>query len=112
MIHREMQMPWKARTAVVVYACNREDILQNPISGRQQSRDQFWNRITDAYKETKNPDWEIRSARSVQNRIQAMKKAVRKLLACIKKVKILKPSGASEMDIVSYFLNLLLIYIA
>ncbi|XP_051139610.1 uncharacterized protein LOC127257270 [Andrographis paniculata] len=75
------------------------DISQDPITGRQQSRDQFWDQITDAYNQTKNPDSEIRSARYVQNRIQAMEKALRKLLACIKKVEILKHSGASEIDI-------------
>ncbi|XP_051150179.1 glutathione S-transferase T3-like [Andrographis paniculata] len=77
------------------------DISQDPITGRQQSRNQFWNRITDAYNQTKNPDWEIRSARSVQNRIQAIEKVVRKLLACIKKVETLKPNGASEMDVLN-----------
>ena len=45
--------------------------------------------------------WNERSKRSVQDRIQAIKKAVRKLNGCIKQVENMHRSGASSEDIVS-----------
>ena len=49
----------------------------------------------------RNDGWEEHSKRSVQARIQAIKKAVRKLNGCIKQVENMHPSRASSEDIVS-----------
>ena len=79
------------------------DISQDPITGIYQSSNQFWSRVEDAYNQARNKIWEYRNKRSVQSRIQTIKKATRKLNSCIKQVESMRPSGTSNQDIVSIY---------
>ena len=79
------------------------DISQDPITGINQSYDQFWSRVENAYNNAKLDMWEYRNKRSVQSRIQVIEKATRKLNACIIQVESMHPSGASNEDIVSIY---------
>ena len=79
-------------------------ISQDPITGVNQSGDQFWSRVGDKFNNDMNAGWEENSKRSVQARIQAIEKEVRKLNGCIRQIENLHPSGASNEDIVSIFI--------
>lgn len=78
------------------------EISQDPITGVQQSADNFWSRVEDAYNKSR-AESEHRTRRSLQSRWQIIEKAVRKLLGCIRQIENMNPSGASDKDIVSCF---------
>lgn len=48
------------------------DITQNPITGINQSKDQFWNRVEEAYNTTKPNTLQVRNKRSLQCRMKAV----------------------------------------
>lgn len=79
------------------------DISQDPITGVYQSSDQFWSRVVDTYNNAKVFNWEIRNKKSLQHRFANIEKAVKKLNGCVRQVEMLRPSGASEQDIVSIY---------
>ncbi|KAL5846796.1 hypothetical protein ACOSQ3_010320 [Xanthoceras sorbifolium] len=66
------------------------DVSQNPIIGRDQSMQQLWSRIETEYHK-----------RSLQKRMQVIMAAIGKLRGCIRQIEYLKPSGASEQDVVT-----------
>lgn len=76
------------------------EISQDPCIGVYQSSDRFWCRVEEAFTKERNVDWEIRSKRSMQARVQTIEKAVRKLHACIRSIENRHQSGASNEDIV------------
>ncbi|XP_019238013.1 PREDICTED: uncharacterized protein LOC109218137 [Nicotiana attenuata] len=75
------------------------DVSQDPITGVNQSRDQFCGRVVDAYNNTKEDFWESHTKKSLQHRMQMIEKAIRKLNGCVRQVENLHPSGASEQYI-------------
>ncbi|XP_009619592.1 glutathione S-transferase T3-like [Nicotiana tomentosiformis] len=77
------------------------DISQDLITGVYQFRDQFWSRVVDAYNNAKVFNWEIRNKKSLQHRFANIEKAVKKLNRCVRQVEMLRPSGASEQDILT-----------
>ena len=77
------------------------EIFQDPIKGVNQSADQFWSRVEEAYNNGKIATMSDRSNRSIQAQVQAIEKAVRKLHACIRQCENRRPSGASNDDIMS-----------
>ena len=77
------------------------EISQDPIIGTNQSLDRFWSRVEVAYNSSINDEWEKRSDRSLQSRMQSIEKAVKKLKGCIRQVENFNPSGASDKGIVS-----------
>ena len=77
------------------------EISQDPVIGTNQSLDRFWSRVEVAYNSSINDEWEKRSNRSLQSRMQAIEKAVKKLKGCVRQVENYNPSGASDKDIVS-----------
>ena len=80
------------------------DISQDPIIGRNQSRDAFWSRVEDKYNELRDQHFEMRTSRSIRSRMEIISNEVRKLNACLRQVENLNPSGASDEDIVSILL--------
>lgn len=76
-------------------------ISQDPITGAYQTSDQFWSRVVETYENEKNANWSERSRRSIQARVQTIEKATKKLHACIRQCENRRPSGASNDDIVS-----------
>ena len=80
------------------------EIFQNLITGVHQSSYHFWSRVCDKYNNERNDGWEERNKRSVQARIQAIEKAIRKLNGCIKQVENMHPNVASSEDFVSIYL--------
>ncbi|XP_075479275.1 uncharacterized protein LOC142520162 [Primulina tabacum] len=75
------------------------DITQNPITGINQSKDQFWTRVEEAYNITKPNSLQIRNKRSLQCRMKVVLRHIGRLRGCIRQIETLKPSGASEEDI-------------
>ncbi|XP_020262906.1 glutathione S-transferase T3-like [Asparagus officinalis] len=75
------------------------DISQDPIIGRNQSRDAFWSRVEDKYNELRDQHFEMRTSRSIRSRMEIISNEVRKLNACLRQVENLNPSGASDEDI-------------
>ncbi|KAI0500750.1 hypothetical protein KFK09_018966 [Dendrobium nobile] len=59
----------------------------------------FWSRVEEEYNNSKIQNWEVRSKRSVQSRIQTIEKATRKMHACIRQIENRHISGASNEDI-------------
>ncbi|KAK3193403.1 hypothetical protein Dsin_024713, partial [Dipteronia sinensis] len=60
----------------------------------------FWSRVETDYNNTKPENiGEPRGKRSLQCRMQTILNAVGKLRGCIRQMKSLNPSGASEVDI-------------
>ena len=45
------------------------DISQDPIIGRNQSRDAFWSRVEDIYNELRDQHFEVRTSRSISSRM-------------------------------------------
>ena len=81
------------------------EISQDPCVGVYQSSDRFWTRVEECYNKERPQEWEIRTKRSMQARIQAIEKAARALHGCIRKVENRHQSGASSEDIVSIKCN-------
>ncbi|XP_075524570.1 glutathione S-transferase T2-like [Primulina tabacum] len=75
------------------------DITQNPIIGINQSKDQFWTRVEEAYNITKPNSLQVRNKRSLQCRMKVVLRHIGRLRGCIRQIETLKPSGASEEDI-------------
>ncbi|XP_073139076.1 uncharacterized protein [Henckelia pumila] len=75
------------------------DISQNPIVGINQSKDQFWARVEEGYNSSKPNTVQIRNKRSLQCRVKTILRQVGRLRGCIRQIEILKPSGASDEDI-------------
>ena len=77
-------------------------ISQDPITGTNQSSNQFWSRIETEYHQLLPMHiTNVRPRRSLQSRMQAIMTAVAKLRGCVRQIENLNPSGASEQDIVS-----------
>lgn len=76
-------------------------VSQNPIIGINQSKDQFWQRISDEYHSDANVVTTSRPIGSLRKRMTLILGACSKFKACIRQVELLNPSGASEKDIVS-----------
>ena len=80
-------------------------ISQDPIKGVYQSFDQLWSRVAAAYENGKDASWSKRTKKSIHCRIQTTEKETQKLHACIKQCENIRPSGASNDDIVSIFFS-------
>ncbi|KAL0668696.1 hypothetical protein Bca4012_031400 [Brassica carinata] len=80
-------------------------ISQDPIKCVYQSFDQFWSRVAAAYENGKDASWSKRTKKSIHCRIQTTEKETQKLHACIKQCENIRPSGASNDDIVSIFFS-------
>ncbi|KAK3183829.1 hypothetical protein Dsin_031115 [Dipteronia sinensis] len=78
------------------------DVSQNPIISICQSKDMFRARVENDYNNNK-PDFitELRNKRSLQCRMQTIFSAIGKFPGCLRQIKTLKPSGASEADIMN-----------
>ncbi|KAL5738717.1 hypothetical protein ACOSP7_031478 [Xanthoceras sorbifolium] len=78
------------------------DVSQNPIIGRDQFMQQFWSRIeTEYHKALPVHITIVRPWRSLQKRMQVIMAAIGKLRGCIRQIEYLKPSGASEQDVLN-----------
>ncbi|XP_075478423.1 glutathione S-transferase T3-like [Primulina tabacum] len=77
------------------------NVSQNPIIGINQSKDRFWSRIEEAFNGSRSNNMQERNRRSMQCRMQVILRAVRKLCGCVSIIEKLKPSGASEEDILN-----------
>ncbi|XP_019242047.1 PREDICTED: uncharacterized protein LOC109222100 [Nicotiana attenuata] len=55
----------------------------------------------DAYNNTKEDIWEICTKKSLQHRYGIIEMAVRKLNGCVRQIENMRPSGASEQDILT-----------
>ncbi|XP_024025227.1 uncharacterized protein LOC21398406 [Morus notabilis] len=75
--------------------------LKDPVTGKNQSRDQFWSRVEQAYNNAKQQHWDDRNKRSLQCRFGSMIIEVRKLKAFVRKIENMNPSGASDQDILN-----------
>ena len=78
-------------------------ISQDPIKGVYQSFDQLWSRVTAAYQNEKDGSWSEHTKKFIHCRIQTIEKVTKKLHASIKQCENIRPSGASDEDIVSIF---------
>ena len=79
------------------------DVSQNPIIGKNQSRDKLWMRIETQYHADEPFKNQPRPRRSLESRMGIILKAVSKLRGCVNQIVNKNPSGASEQDIVSIF---------
>ncbi|KAL5798681.1 hypothetical protein ACOSQ2_003501 [Xanthoceras sorbifolium] len=78
------------------------DVSQNPIIGRDQSMQQFWSRIeTEYHKALPVHITIVRPWRSLQKRMQVIMATIGKLRGCVQQIEYLKPSGASEQDVLN-----------
>ncbi|XP_075515656.1 uncharacterized protein LOC142550319 [Primulina tabacum] len=84
------------------------DVSQNPIIGINQSKERFWSRIEEAFNAGKSNNMRVRYIRSLQCRMQVILRAVRKLCGCVSIIEKLKPSGASEEDILNMAKDLMI----
>ncbi|XP_020250128.1 uncharacterized protein LOC109827528 [Asparagus officinalis] len=75
------------------------EISQDPVSGTCQKKDKMWERITAVFHE-KVGDRQ-RSPKSLEYRMDAIKKAAKKFRGCVRQIERLNPSGASEIDILT-----------
>ena len=80
------------------------DVSQNPIIGRNQTKDKFWARIETEFHSSETFATNPRPRRSLEARWSCILKATKKLRGCIKQIQNRNPSGASEQDIVSILL--------
>ncbi|KAK2662952.1 hypothetical protein Ddye_001526 [Dipteronia dyeriana] len=78
------------------------DVSQNPIIGIYQSKDMFWRRVENDYNNSR-PSFitEVRNKRSLLCRMQTIPTSMGKMRGCIRQIERLKPSGASEADIMN-----------
>ncbi|CAL9228442.1 unnamed protein product [Arabidopsis halleri] len=79
--------------------CVYVEILQDLIGSNNQSLEKFWERIGTSYDEKKPDGWEIRSIRSLQNRMNNITYYVMNLKSCITQVENTLPSDASQLEI-------------
>ena len=84
------------------------EITQDPIVGRYQSTDRFWERVEEIYHERVGNNYEHRSVRSLQSRMSSITTEVKRLNACLRQIEYTKPSGKSNDDIVSIYYNFIL----
>ncbi|KAK2655202.1 hypothetical protein Ddye_008254 [Dipteronia dyeriana] len=78
------------------------DVSQNLIIGIYQSKDMIWSRVENDYNNSR-PSFitELRNKRSLQCRMQTILTSMGKMRGCIRQIERLKPSGASEADIMN-----------
>lgn len=77
------------------------EISQDSVSGTCQKKDKMWERSTAVFHE-KVGDRQ-RTPKSLECRMDAIKKAANKFRGCVRQIERLNPSGASEIDIVSIY---------
>ncbi|XP_062099076.1 glutathione S-transferase T3-like [Humulus lupulus] len=77
------------------------DISQDPIIGRNQSRNSFWARVESEYHKNEKFSNQPRPRRSLQTRMTTIIGAVAKLRGCINQIQNKNPSGASQEDILN-----------
>ncbi|XP_075478792.1 uncharacterized protein LOC142519640 [Primulina tabacum] len=77
------------------------DVSQDPIIGISQSRTQFWSRVAENYNKERRSDLHPRPQRSVEKRMGNILTSVARMRGCIRQIENLKPSGASEQDIMN-----------
>ena len=91
---------------------NTEDIIlgesflettQDPIIGRYQSSNRFWERVGETYNEQVSNNYEQRTVRSLQSRISTITVEMKRLNACLRQIEYTKPSRKSNEDIVSFY---------
>jgi hypothetical protein len=79
------------------------EVSQDPILGTNQKKETMWERIIVLYyQNVKEFGGEQRSQRSLESRWDLIKKVINKFRGCIRQIERLNPSGASELDIVSF----------
>ncbi|KAL4589024.1 hypothetical protein LXL04_001926 [Taraxacum kok-saghyz] len=76
------------------------DVSQNPIIGKNQSRDKLWMRIETQYHADEPFKNQPRPRRSLESRMGIILKAISKLRGCVNQIVNKNPSGASEQDII------------
>ena len=79
------------------------EITQDPIIGRYQSSDRFWERVGEAYNERLDNNYEQRTVRSLQSRMSSITVEMKRLNACLRQIEYTKPSGKSNEDIASFY---------
>ncbi|XP_073046175.1 uncharacterized protein [Primulina eburnea] len=77
------------------------DVSQDPIIGIRQLRTQFWSRVAEKYNKERRSDLHPRPQRSVEKRMGNILSSVARMRGCIRQIENLKPSGASEQDIMN-----------
>ncbi|KAJ9555950.1 hypothetical protein OSB04_010564 [Centaurea solstitialis] len=77
------------------------DVSQNPIIGRNQSKDKFWARVNTEFHSSEIFATNPRPRRSLESRMSTIMKATKKLRGCIRQIQNRNPSGASEQDIMN-----------
>ena len=84
----------------VVLAESYLQISQDPIVGKNQSNDRFWERIEEVYHERLGSNYERRTIRSLQSRMSSISIEIKKLNACLRQIEYTRPSGKLAEDIV------------
>ncbi|XP_050226247.1 uncharacterized protein LOC126676149 [Mercurialis annua] len=69
--------------------------------GVHQPGNRFWSHVAEKYNNSTSLNITLRSDRSLQARVQVIERAVRKLNGCIRQVKNMNISGASDQDILN-----------
>ncbi|KAL8529049.1 hypothetical protein ACS0TY_006496 [Phlomoides rotata] len=76
------------------------DVSQDPAVGNNQSKAQFWQRIVEDYHSKKlSSNMSDRNVRLVQCRMQLIHRDCKKFNGCLRKIKLMHPSGANEQII-------------
>ena len=93
-------------------------ITQDPIVGRYQSSERFWERVGETYNERVDDNYEQctvrslqshmnnyeqRTVRLLQSRMNTITVEMKRLNACLRQIEYTKPSGKSNEDIVSFY---------
>ncbi|KAK3183020.1 hypothetical protein Dsin_030306 [Dipteronia sinensis] len=78
------------------------EITQDPVIGINQKKDKLWEHINNVFHSRRlSYCTEDRTPKSLSCQMSTIMKAVSKFRGCIRQIKHLNPSGASEMDIIS-----------
>ncbi|OUZ99451.1 hypothetical protein BVC80_1801g29 [Macleaya cordata] len=79
------------------------DISQDPIAGKNQTKDKLWERVSVLYhkRRNKSDDDPIRTPKSLKCRYHTISTAINKFRGCIRQVESRHQSGASELDIIN-----------
>ncbi|XP_038698708.1 glutathione S-transferase T3-like [Tripterygium wilfordii] len=68
------------------------------VQGTNQKSKTFWARITATYNETRGPNHNERTERSLNSRWKAIQLAVNKFMGSLTQVEAARPSGTNEID--------------
>lgn len=81
------------------------EVSRDSIVDANQSKDQFWNRVSQKYHSSKSSSQIAdRSQRSLQSRMSIILKYTRIFNSCLQQSQYMNPSGANEQILVSNYL--------